>query len=238
MTAPVLEIVGLSKDYRGLRPLRLQALTLAAGEHVALVGFDAQSAEMLVNLVTGATLPDAGTITVFGRLTSAIADSDDWLTFVDRFGIVSPRAVLLDGMTVLQNLALPFTLAIEPPPAEIAARAAALATEVGLSADVLERRVGELPAGAQMRVRLARALALDPSLLMAEHASAGVDRADVVGLAEDLRRVAKGRGVALVVATADEAFAAAVGARVFTWQPATGRLDERKRGFFSRFRSS
>ena len=57
-----------------------------------------------------------GEVRVFGRPTSAIADSADWLATVDRFGIVSERAVLLEALTVVQNLAMPFTLEIEPPP--------------------------------------------------------------------------------------------------------------------------
>ena len=68
-----------------------------------------------MNLVTGASLPDAGSVDVFGHPTSAIADSTEWLAIVDRFGIVSDRAVMLEGLTVLQNLAVPFTLDIEPP---------------------------------------------------------------------------------------------------------------------------
>jgi hypothetical protein len=68
------------------------------------VGLDQVAAEVFTNLVTGAILPETGDIRVFGRPTSAIADSDDWLATVDRFGIVSERAVLLDQLSVLQNL--------------------------------------------------------------------------------------------------------------------------------------
>src|SRR5207244_2048884 len=84
--------------------------SVGVGEHVALVGLDPIASEVFVNLLTGATLPESGDVRVFGRPTSAIADSDDWLATVDRFGIVSERAVLLDQLTILQNLAMPFTL--------------------------------------------------------------------------------------------------------------------------------
>ena len=67
------------KDYRGLRPLRIERLTLAAGEQVALLGFDQPAAEVFVNLITGATLPDPGEVRVLGRPTAAITDSADWL---------------------------------------------------------------------------------------------------------------------------------------------------------------
>ena len=50
---------------------------------------------------------------MFGRSTLEIADSADWLATLDRFGIVSDRAALLDALSVVQNLAMPFTLEID-----------------------------------------------------------------------------------------------------------------------------
>ena len=156
---PVLELAGISKDYRGLRPLRIAGLRVAAGEHVAILGFDQPSAEVFINLATGATLPDAGEVAVLGRPTAAISDSADWLATVDRFGIVSERAVLLDELTVVQNLAMPFTLAIEPPSTEVRARAVALAREVGLPETTWDAPVSRLDAAGRVRVRLGRAIA-------------------------------------------------------------------------------
>src|SRR5262249_14368867 len=132
VTGAVVQVSDLTKGYRGLRPLRIHDLVVVAGESVAIVGLDAASAEVFVNLVTGATLPDAGTIRVFDRPTSAIADGDEWLTSLDRVGIDTERAVLLDQLTVIQNLAMPFTLEIEPPPEEVRERAELMAVEVGL----------------------------------------------------------------------------------------------------------
>jgi putative ABC transport system ATP-binding protein len=114
----VLEFVDISVDYGGLRPLRLERLALGAGESVAIVGLDEPAAEVLVNLAMGTVLPDRGEVRAFGRATSSIADSTEWLSVVDRFGIVSRRVVLLDALSVLQNLSGPFTLDLEPPPEE------------------------------------------------------------------------------------------------------------------------
>jgi ABC-type transporter Mla maintaining outer membrane lipid asymmetry ATPase subunit MlaF len=229
VTPAVLEFAGTSKDYRGLRPLRIERLRVDAGEHIAVLGFDQVSAEVFINLATGATLPDAGEIRVFGRPTSAIGDSADWLATVDRFGIVSERAVLLDGLTVVQNLAMPFTLEIEPPADDVQARAERLAGEVGLPESTWARPVAELGATARARVRLGRALALDPAVLLLEHVSAGIDRDAVTILGGDIRALAARRAVALVAATADEAFARSVATRVLTLEPSTGRLRENNR---------
>ena len=75
MNPPVLDIAGLTKDYHGLRPLRIERLTLAAGDQVALLGFDEPSAEMMTTLITGAALPDQGTIHILGLPTTALEDS-------------------------------------------------------------------------------------------------------------------------------------------------------------------
>src|SRR5262245_46032440 len=119
---PAIQIAQVIRNYGALRPLRIVSLAVAPGERVALAGFDAGAAEVLVNLVTGASLPDQGEVRVLGRATSEIANGDDWLASLDRFGIVSPRAVLIEGATLLQNLAIPFTLEIEPVPPSIAER--------------------------------------------------------------------------------------------------------------------
>jgi ABC-type transporter Mla maintaining outer membrane lipid asymmetry ATPase subunit MlaF len=224
----VLELSGVVKDYLGLRPLRIADLRVHAGEHVALVGLDQAAAEVLVNLVTGATLPESGEIRAFGRATSAITDSADWLASVDRFGIVSERAVLLDQVSVIQNLAMPFTLEIEPPPEEVRQRAAAMAREIGIHESMWERPIAALDAIARMRLRLGRALALDPEILLLEHVSAGLTPPDAAALAADIRRVAAARRAAIVAATVDESFARAIADRVLKWQPATGQLSEQR----------
>lgn len=227
----ILDLHGVSKDYRGLRPLRIQRLTVAGGERVALLGLDQASAEMFIDLVTGATLPDAGHVHVFGRPTSAIVDSADWFATLDRFGIVSERAVLLESLSVIQNLAMPFSLEIEPPSDDVRAQAEGLAAEVGLPEDLWTRPVAQLDAAGHARVRLGRALALNPSVILLEHVSAGLDAAAAGLLAAELRATATRRGAALVAATADEAFARALAGRVLRWEPATGTLTEQRRWF-------
>ena len=229
---PVLELTGVSRDYRALRPLRIAELRLAAGDRVAILGLDAVAAEVFVNLATGAALPDAGQVVLFGRPTSAIGDGAEWLATVDRVGIVSQRAVLLEQLTVIQNLAMPFTLAIEPPADEVRDRAAAIAREVRLPESAWTQPVARLDAAGKVRVRLGRAVALDPAVLLLEHASAAVEPGSAKQLGADVAAVAGARGAALVALTADEVFARAVATRVLTLQPSTGALKERRRGWF------
>jgi ABC-type transporter Mla maintaining outer membrane lipid asymmetry ATPase subunit MlaF len=233
-TEPILELSDVSKDYRGLRPLRIAALKVAAGERVAILGLDQTSAEVFVNLVTGASLPDRGEVRLFGRSTSAITGSADWLAVVDRFGIVSPRAVLLDALTVVQNLAMPFTLDVVPPSAEVRQRALALAAEVGLVDATHDRPVGELDAGGRFRVRFGRALALDPAIVLFEHPTVELSGEDITSVAARCREVALARKTATITLTADRDFGERVASRVLALQASTGRLSGD--GWLSRLR--
>ena len=230
----LLELVNLTKDYRGLRPLRVAELAVAQADHVAIVGIDQPAAETLVNLITGAFLPDTGDVRVFGRSTADITDSADWLAVVDRFGIVTDRAVLLDGLSVVQNLAMPFSLDIEPPSDGLRAKAIALAREVGLAETDWDLPVAVLDGARRARVRLGRALALDPALLLLEHPTASIERPGVSALGRDVRAAAARRHVSTLTLTADPDFAVAVAVRVLTLDPATGRLAARRRGWFGR----
>jgi len=232
VSGPVLDLSDVSKEYQGLRPLRIERLVVGHADSVAIVGLDRVTAEVFVNLVTGATVPDRGEVKLFGRPTSAIADSADWLAVVDRFGIVSERAVLLDGLSVIQNLSMPFTLEIEPPPDEVRVRAEELAREVELNESTWTRPLGELDRPSRLRARLARALALDPGILLLEHATVDLPPADGVAFGRHVRQIAARRRAAIVTATADPAVAAAVATQVLTLDPATGRLSERRRGWF------
>src|SRR5688500_8359192 len=129
----LVELAGVSKDYRGLRPLRVQRLELRAGESIALLGVDAAMAEVLVGLITAAQLPDEGEVNVFGRATRSITSVDDWVRELDRFGLISDRAVLVEQFTAQQNLALPLSLDIDDIPAALRNEVQHLASEVGLA---------------------------------------------------------------------------------------------------------
>ena len=220
----LVELRAVTKDYRGLRPLRVRSLELHQGESLALLGFDQVTAEILVNLVTGATLPDAGEVIVMGRPTSSIDHADDWVETLDQFGLLSERAVLLDRLTAEQNMAVPLSLELEELPTEVRARVKHLAQEVGLDDAALPTPLSSLSALMRLRVRLGRALALDPCVLLAEHPNASLSPAEIPAFAADLSRVVAARHIALLVITADQAFARAVAGQVLSLQPATGEL--------------
>ena len=227
----LIEVTGVTKDYHGLRPLRVEQLQIGAGESVALLGVDAAMAEVLVSLITGAQLPDEGEVRVFGRPTKSITGVDDWVKELDRFGLISARAVLVDQFTTEQNLALPLSLEIEPLPPDIRAQVGQLASEVGLTNEELGAITAVLSPGAQLRLRVGRALALRPEVLIAEHPNALLPGNESLRFAADFARIAAGRAIAALVMTADPAFAAVIAKRVLEFQPATGKLVEKQSGW-------
>ena len=231
---PAIDIHEVSKNYSALRPLRIASLTVAPGERVSIGGIDAGAAEVLVNLVTGASVPDSGEVRVFGHRTADIADGDAWLDSLERFGIVSPRGVLLEGSTLEQNLAMPFTLTIDPVPPAVADKVRSLASLCGIDPDRwLDVVAGELGADIRVRAHLARALALDPVLVVIEHPTADVEPAARSRLAADIARACTERGVTTLVLTNDDGFAKAVAPRNLKLNGATGELKRMGKGWLS-----
>jgi phospholipid/cholesterol/gamma-HCH transport system ATP-binding protein len=225
--ADPLVLTDVEKQYGGLRPLRVRDLRVPAGRITMLLGFDRPSAEVFVNLITGASLPDKGEIASLGRPTSVIADSDDWLAFVERFGIVSDRIVLLEALTVAQNLAISFDLSLDPVPPDIMTRVSAISAEVGIDASALDTRVADAAPLLRSQIFLARALAVDPVILVLEHPTASLSPDEAEAFAVIVRKVSKHRSLTTIGLLMDERFAKATGGRLLTWQPATGDVKER-----------
>jgi ABC-type lipoprotein export system ATPase subunit len=222
--AALVHLQRVVKNYQALRPLRVQNLLVKRGQALALLGFDAPMAEVLVNLITAGSLPDEGHVTVFGETTSTIRDHAGWMRMLDRFGLISARSVLLDQLTAEQNLAIPLTLAVESLSEEERRSVRQLADEIGLPHAHLGQPVGALPAASLIRVRLGRALALQPEVLLAEHPNATLTRPEALAFATDVTAIRRARNLATVVMTADAGFADAIATDVLTLQPATGEL--------------
>jgi predicted ABC-type transport system involved in lysophospholipase L1 biosynthesis ATPase subunit len=220
----LLEITDLSKDYHALRPLRIAAFSVRPGDVVSISGIDLLGAETFVHLVTGATLPDAGDVRLFGRSTREITDGDSWLKSLDGIGMITARGILVEAFSVLQNIALSLTLDVDPIEPLVVPQAVSLAKEAGIDETLYDVPTGRVAPDVHMRVHAARALALGPRMLIAEHPSASLPRETVPGFGADLGRLARARGLALVALTADDSLAKAIGGSRMELVPATGEL--------------
>lgn len=219
---PLLQLRDVAQDYGGLRPLRVKSFELRAAQRIAILGMDQGAAEAFVNLVTGATVPRAGEVRAFGRVTTDILDSDTWLDALRAYGLLGVRTVLVEQLTVAQNLALPLTLDLDPMPEGLKEQMRQRTEELGLSAARLDEYPAALTPLDLQRLRLGRALALEPRLLLAEHPTATLERADAEAFARDMSRIVAARGMAALYITADRALAQEAANEIVMLKPATG----------------
>jgi ABC-type multidrug transport system ATPase subunit len=220
----LVHLADVVKNYQGLRPLRVRDFRIARGQSVALFGFDKAASEVLVNLITGSSLPDSGTVRVFGRATTEIADSIDWMDLLQRFGLFSDRTVLVEQLTVEQNLALAHTLEVDTLSDQLSRQLREIAETLGIETGLLARRVEGLNALEIALARLGRAVALKPDVLLAEHPTATLDGEQRVVFAKAAAAVVARYEMAAIYVTADHAFVRAVGSDALTVRPATGEL--------------
>ena len=220
----VVSLRNVIKDFQGLRPLRVREFDLHEGQSLGLVGVDEAMASVLINLITGSVLPDQGAVTAFGKPTSSIVDGDAWLTLLDDFGILGTRTVLLEQLTVRENLTIPLSMVVDQPPPDVAERVEHLAMEVQLAPDILDRPLGEMSPMVHAQVRAGKAVAPGPRVLLAEHPNALVEEADVPALADMLSQVVTRRRLTCLIMTADLQFARRVAGTVRKFEPATGDI--------------
>jgi putative ABC transport system ATP-binding protein len=209
---PALEVRGVRKTFEAenapVRALRGVSLTLQPGEFVALMGPSGCGKSTLLNLVAGLETPDEGEITVGGE--PVTGRTEDELARMRRhhIGLVFQFFNLLEGMTVLENVALPAIIAgRKRKMAE--SRARDLLDLLGIGDKALAVP-GVLSGGQRQRLAIARALANDPTLLLADEPTGALDSAGGAEVIELMRRLNRG-GQTIVLVTHSAEVAAAAG---------------------------
>src|SRR6202522_3005264 len=189
-----------------VRALRGANLVVPSGDFVALMGPSGCGKSTLLNLVAGLDVADEGTITVAGELVTG--RSEDELSQLRRkhIGIVFQFFNLLEGMTVLENVALPAVIAgRKRRMAESRARDLLDLLGIGDKAGTVP---GMLSGGQRQRLAIARALANEPTLLLADEPTGALDSEGGQEVIELLSRLHNG-GQTIVLVTHDPGVAAA-----------------------------
>ncbi|MBV9204479.1 MAG: ABC transporter ATP-binding protein [Actinobacteria bacterium] len=210
-TLPALTVRGVRKTFEAdnapVRALRGVDLTVAACEFLAIMGPSGCGKSTLLNLVAGLDVPDEGTITVAGE--EVTGRGEDELARLRRkhMGIVFQFFNLLEGMTVLENVALPTIIAgRKRRMAETRARDLLDLLGIGNKAAAVP---GVLSGGQRQRLAIARALANEPTLLLADEPTGALDSEGGAEVIELLRRLHKsGQTIILVTHDPDVAEAA------------------------------
>jgi lipoprotein-releasing system ATP-binding protein len=201
----MIRVIDLHKTFTMPQPLHvLQGIRLEIrrGELLCIVGASGVGKSTFLHLLGGLDRPTSGQVLFDG--TDLFSMSDPALAEFRnrRMGFVFQFHHLLPEFTALENAMMP-ALIQRMNPAEAQQRAERLLQEVGLSAR-LRHRPGELSGGEQQRVAVARALVLEPSLLLADEPTGNLDSHtsdEVFGLVRDLN---KRRGITMVLVTHNE----------------------------------
>ena len=212
-TLIVLSIRNLSKSFcsagEPIHVLRGVNLDVEAGERVALTGESGSGKSTLLHLIAGLDAADGGAIRLEGTEVTILSDAGRAALRRDRLGLVFQQFNLIPSLSVEDNLAFQARIAGR----HDAAWQAELIERLGLGS-LLNRYPEQLSGGQQQRVAIGRALAIKPSLLLADEPTGNLDEEtadDVLALARDL--VAR-TGCALLMVTHSARLAATLDRRV------------------------
>jgi putative ABC transport system ATP-binding protein len=183
-----------------VRALREVTETIAAGDHVAIMGPSGSGKSTLLNILGCLDRPDGGTYTLDGRDVSRLAEAELTLLRRHTIGFVFQFFHLVPRLTAVENVELPMVFA-GIPAAERRERALARLKAVGL-APRAAHRPDQLSGGERQRVALARATVLEPKILLADEPTGNLDSASGRQVLEILQHM-NDEGLTLVVVTHD-----------------------------------
>lgn len=208
--APVLEAVGVAKGYRGGDGSTIQVLAgvdlaVSAGEMVAVVGASGSGKSTFLHVIGALERPDVGIVRLGGTSTSGASDEALAELRNRRVGFVFQFHHLLKEFSALENVMMPMRIA-KRSEAECRARASELLGRVGLGSR-LHHRPSELSGGEQQRAAVARALALQPPILLADEPSGNLDHQNAERLHDLFASLTQEAGLGIVVVTHNRSLA-------------------------------
>ncbi len=176
-------------------------LDVEAGSFVAVEGPSGSGKTTLLGLLAGLEAPDEGSITVLGHDLWRLSGAERARLRQRRVGIVFQSFGLIASLRVSENVGLPLALA-GVSEAERRARSRAVLEEVGLGS-AFGARIDELSGGERQRVGVARALVIEPSLILADEPTGSLDEDNAAGVLQLLTDAVRRRGTSLVLVTHD-----------------------------------
>ncbi len=194
----ILELANVSKGHGGTPVLKDITLSVEAGQFVAVLGFSGTGKTTLVNLVAGLTTPDAGAVVFKGETVTEPAPER---------ALVFQSYALMPWLSVADNISLAVDAVHKGKPrAERAALVDRYVAMVGLS-HARDRKPAELSGGMRQRVSVARALAMEPEMLLLDEPLSALDALTRANLADEIERIweAERRTVLMITNDVDEA---------------------------------
>jgi phospholipid/cholesterol/gamma-HCH transport system ATP-binding protein len=172
--APAVAVDDLRKSFGSQKVLRGMTLGVNRGETLAVLGRSGTGKSVLLRLIVGLEKPDSGSVLIHGQDITAL-DLDQMGEIRKKMGFLFQHAALYDSLNVEQNVTFPLQHHRKDMPAsEQSERVRKLLTEVGMEGS-FEKMPSDISGGMQKRVGLARALILEPDILLLDEPTAGLD---------------------------------------------------------------
>ncbi len=215
---PLLRVEGLCVRFGSQEVLRDISIDLDAGQTLVVLGESGCGKTVLLKSMIGLIRPSAGDV-LFEAKSLATLNDRALAHLRTRYGFVFQGAALFDSMSILDNIAFPLREHTRLPEAEIRGIVESLVDEVGLPRTVLRKKPVELSGGMRKRAGLARALALDPHLVLYDEPTTGLDPIMTDVINELILKVCRRPNVTSVVVTHDMNTARKVADRVIMLYP-------------------
>ncbi len=197
-----------------VRALDGVSLSVEAGEFAGLLGTSGSGKSTLLNLIAGLDRPTSGSLAIFGREMAVMSRTELSAHRRANVGMIFQSFNLIPTMTALENVALPMMFA-GVARGEREARARALLEQVGLGGRQAHRPQ-ELSGGEQQRVSIARAVANDPKILLADEPTGNLDSRTAHEILAVLQGLNDGTGKTVLLVTHDAALASRFVRRTIT----------------------
>jgi putative ABC transport system ATP-binding protein len=200
----IVDLKNLQVDYGAngqvLRVLDIPAWQMAANEQVAISGPSGSGKSTLLHVIAGLLSPSAGTVSVCGQELTGLGEAERDRFRAKHIGYIFQNFNLLQGYTALENVLMGMVFSSRKPNRDAAA---GLLSEMGLS-QRMKHYPSEMSIGEQQRVAIARSLAKQPDLILADEPTGSLDPKHTLAVVEKLRDACREHGCSLLVVSHEQ----------------------------------
>jgi phospholipid/cholesterol/gamma-HCH transport system ATP-binding protein len=211
-TEPLISVIGLYKSFGDKKVLNGIDLDIARGESLMLVGGSGAGKSVFIKHLIGLLQPDEGHVVIDG-VDLTLAPPEVVLELRKRFGMSFQEGALFDSMTVADNIAFPVRRHTAKSPQQVAARVRECLDLVRLPG-IEDKMPSELSGGMRRRVGFARAIALEPEILLFDEPTTGLDPINTAAIGNVINQLRTDLGVTAVTITHDMNLATRIADRV------------------------
>ncbi|MDL1956182.1 MAG: ABC transporter ATP-binding protein [Candidatus Desulfofervidus auxilii] len=195
-------VQNLKKSFGTLKVLRGISFEVYSGETVVILGASGSGKSVLLQILVGLLSADEGKIWVHGYEVTRFRHEKEWYPIRLKTGFLFQAGGLYDSMTVYENIAFALRFHLKLPETEIKKKVKEVLSAVQLEG-IEDKYPAQLSGGMQRRVALARAIALNPPLILYDEPTTGLDPIRSAVISELIRHLQKTYGITSIVVTHD-----------------------------------